>query len=337
MSEADAQSDLRTLQRDLATFARPATGRSLFELAVTVLPFLGLLAGMWASLWAGYWAGLLLALPAGAMLTRLFMIQHDCGHGAFFKHRRANDWTGRAISVFTFTPYDYFKRSHALHHATTGNLDRRGMGDVSTLTAAEYRALPRGKRIFYRMYRHPLVMFGLGPAFLFLLQFRLPIGLMGKGWRPWISTMTTNLVIAVAIFAVIWFLGWMTFVVLYLPVLVVAATIGVWLFYVQHQFDGAHWDREGDWDFHQAALHGSSHYALPTVLRWVSANIGIHHIHHLSSRIPFYRLPRVLRARPELQQVSRLTLRQSLRSVRLKLWCETSRRLVTFREAKAAA
>lgn len=332
-----APMDLRALHRELAAFARPSLGRSLFELAVTAIPFLGLLFGMWFLFSIGYWSAIALAVPAGALLVRLFMIQHDCGHGAFFKSRAANDWVGRVIGMFTFTPYDYFKRSHALHHATTGNLDKRGMGDVATLTLNEYRALPLGKRLFYRLYRNPLVLFGFAPAFLFLLQFRLPLGLMRKGWRPWASTMTTNVVIGGAIAAMIVFLGWMTFVLLYLPVIVVAATAGVWLFYVQHQFEGATWDRDEEWNFHHSALHGSSYYALPQPLRWISANIGMHHVHHLSSRIPFYNLSKVLRARPELQQVSRLTLWQSLGSVRLKLWCEERRQLVGFREAKEAA
>ncbi len=328
------KTDPRTLRRELAPYARPTTGRGLFELAVTALPFLLLLVGMWAALAAGYWIGLILALPAGAMLVRLFMIQHDCGHGSFFPRQRINDWVGRVIGVLTLTPYGYFKRSHALHHATTGNLDRRGMGDVTTLTVREYRDLPLLRRALYRLYRNPFFLFGIAPALLFVLQFRLPLGLMRGGWRPWVSTMANNLAIAAFIAGAIWLIGWSTFVLIYPPVLLLAATAGVWLFYVQHQFEGARWDRGDDWEFHDAALHGSSHYALPPVLRWLSANIGIHHVHHLSSRIPFYRLTRVLRDSPELQQVGRLTIRQSLRSVRLKLWDEEQRRLVTFREAR---
>jgi omega-6 fatty acid desaturase (delta-12 desaturase) len=333
---ASAPLDPRVLLREIAEYARPATARSFLELAMTAVPFLLLLVCMWAALSAGYWIAILLAVPAGAMLMRLFMIQHDCGHGSLFSRRATNDWVGRAISVLTFTPYDYFRRSHALHHATTGNLDRRGMGDVSTLTLAEYRALPRWRRAYYRLYRHPLIMFGVGPAFLFLIQFRLPVGLMRSGWRPWISTMSTNLALLLVVGSAIWLVGWATVLLIYLPVLLVAATAGVWMFYVQHQFEGAEWDRQDGWNFHHAALHGSSYYKLPAVLRWVTANIGIHHVHHLSSRIPFYRLGKVLRDRPELQQVSRMTVRESFRSVRLKLWDEEKRGLVTFREARAA-
>jgi omega-6 fatty acid desaturase (delta-12 desaturase) len=328
--------DPQTLLRDIAAYARPRTSRSLVELTITAVPFVLLLSLMWVAVGSGYWLALLLALPAGVMLVRLFMIQHDCGHGSFFRRRAANDWLGRVLSVVTLTPYGYFRRSHAMHHARTGNLDHRGIGDVSTLTVREYQGRSRSGRFVYRVYRNPIVLFGIGPAYLFLLQYRLPVGLMHGGWRPWMSTMATNAVLALFVALAIWWLGAAQFLLVYLPVMIVAATIGVWLFYVQHQFEGTHWDRDEDWSFHEAALHGSSHYDLPGVLRWLTANIGIHHIHHLSSRIPFYRLGKVLRDRPELRAVSRLTLRQSLRTVTLALWDEDQRRLVTFRQAKAA-
>jgi omega-6 fatty acid desaturase (delta-12 desaturase) len=327
--------DPRSLLRDIAAYAKPQTGRSLLELAVTAIPFLLLLTAMWVAVGAGYWIALLLAVPAGVMLVRLFMIQHDCGHGSFFPRRAANDWLGRVLGVFTLTPYDYFKRSHAMHHARTGNLDHRGIGDVATLTVREYQEKSRWGRLVYRLYRNPIILFGIGPAYLFILQYRLPVGLMRSGWRPWLSTMATNVALVAFIALAIWALGAAQFLLVYVPVLIVASTIGVWLFYVQHQFDGAHWDRDENWSFHEAALHGSSHYDLPGVLRWLTANIGIHHIHHLSSRIPFYRLDSVLRDRPELRAVSRLTLRESLRTVTLALWDEDQRRLVTFRQAKA--
>jgi acyl-lipid omega-6 desaturase (Delta-12 desaturase) len=326
--------DPSILRREVTRYARPAVGRSLFELAVTAIPFIALLVLMWLALSSGYWLALLLALPAGAFLMRLFMIQHDCGHGAFFSRRRANDWVGRVLGVLTFTPYDYFKRSHALHHATMGNLDKRGMGDVATLTVGEYRQRSWFGRLLYRIYRHPLILFGIGPAFLFVLQFRLPLGLIGKGAGPWISTMATNVGIAALLAAAVWLVGWMNLLLIYVPILLLAATAGVWLFYVQHQFEHTRWDKGADWRFHDAALHGSSYYALPRLLRWVTANIGVHHVHHLSSRIPFYRLEKVLRDRPELRQIGRITLRQSLGTVRLALWDEESRRLVSFRQAK---
>jgi omega-6 fatty acid desaturase (delta-12 desaturase) len=264
-----------------------------------------------------------------------WMIQHDCGHGTFSSYRQANDWVGRCIGVLTLTPYDVWRRSHAIHHATSGNLDRRGVGDVDTLTVREYRALSRWGAIRYRLYRHPLVMFGLGPAYLFVLQHRLPVGAMGEGWRPWVSTMATNLGIAAIAAMLIWFVGIRAFLLVHLPITLLAATAGVWLFYVQHQFERTTWQHGNKWNKHEAALHGSSYYDLPWLLRWFTANVGVHHVHHLCSRIPYYRLPRVLRDFPELRNVGRVTLFESVRCVRLVLWDETQRRLVSFREARA--
>ena len=288
----------------------------------------------WAALDAGYWAGLVLALPAAGLLVRLFMIQHDCGHGAFFRRRAANDWVGRVIGVLTVTPFDCWRRSHALHHAGSGNLDSRGIGDIDTLTLDEFRALTPARRLAYRIYRHPAVMFGIGPTYQFLLRHRLPLGHMRSGWRPWVSAMATNAAMLLLAGLMTAWIGVVPFLWVQLPIMVLAASIGVWLFYVQHQFEGALWERGDDWSFHRAALHGSSHYDLPRVLRWFTANIGIHHIHHLSSRIPYYRLPDVLRDWPELRNVGRLTLWQSLGAVRLVLWDERKRRLISFREAR---
>jgi omega-6 fatty acid desaturase (delta-12 desaturase) len=243
---------------------------------------------------------------------------------------------GRALGVLTMTPYDHWRRCHAIHHATSGNLDRRGIGDIKTLTVREYFARNWRDRLRYRLYRHPLVMFGLGPAYVFLLENRLPIGFMRKGSMPWLSTMTTNAGILLASGLLILFVGFTTLLVVHLPIVVLAATMGVWLFYVQHQFETTTWDETTDWRQPEAALHGSSHYDLPPVLRWFSANIGVHHVHHLSSGVPFYRLPDVLRTYPELREVGRLTLWQSLICVRLTLWDEETRRLMSFREARAA-
>jgi len=329
--------DPRALLRDMAAYAKPHTGRSLFELVVTAVPFLLLLGMMGWGVSSGFWLSLVLTIPAGGFLLRLFLIQHDCGHGSFFRKRAANDWVGRAIGVLTMTPYDYWKRTHAVHHARTGNLDSRGVGDVNTLTVEEYRSRPLWRRIFYRLYRHPAILFGVGPAYVFLIQHRLPIGVMRGGWRVWVSAMATNAAIAGIAALSIWQFGAMTLLLVYLPTFLLAATAGVWLFYVQHQFEDAHWERDEEWSFHEAALHGSSHLDLPAVLRWFTANIGIHHIHHLSSRIPSYRLSEVLRDRPELRDVKRLTLWQSFKMVPLALWDEERRKLVSFRQAKALA
>lgn len=307
----------------------------MFEIAVTAVPFALLWFLTWAALSAGYALGLLLAVPAGAFLVRLFLIQHDCGHGAFFRSQAGNDWVGRILGVLTFTPYDYWRRCHAIHHASSGNLDARGVGDVDTLTVAEFRALSPARRFLYRLYRHPLVLFGFGPTYLFLLRHRLPIGMMSKGWRPWLSAMGTNAAILVVAGALVPVMGLKLFLLVHLPILLVAASLGTWLFYVQHQFEHTHWERGEGWSFHEAALRGSSHYVLPPILRWLSANISIHHVHHLASRIPYYRLPDVLREIPALAGLSRVTLKESLGTVRLVLWDEEKRRLVSFEEARA--
>jgi omega-6 fatty acid desaturase (delta-12 desaturase) len=278
-----------------------------------------------------------LTIPAAGFLVRLFILQHDCGHGALFSRRNANDWTGRIIGILTLTPYDYWRRTHAVHHATAGDLDRRGIGDVKTLTVKEYQAMPWHGRASYRLYRHPAIMFGLGPAWLFICQYRLPFGLMRAGVQPWASTVATNIGIALPTAGLIWILGLGPFLMVQLPITLMAATAGVWLFYVQHQFEETHWSEGESWNFQSAALHGSSHYELPLILRWFTGNIGIHHVHHLASRIPFYRLPQVLVDHPELRDMSRITLLQSLRCVKLALWDEQAKRLVSFGEARAAA
>jgi acyl-lipid omega-6 desaturase (Delta-12 desaturase) len=329
-----AETAARVLTQDLAYYRSPDLGRSVVELLVTIVPFVLLWLLMWLALQIGYGLYLVLAVPTAGFLVRLFMIQHDCGHGAFFRSRQANDWVGRALGVLTLTPYDFWRRTHAVHHATSGNLDRRGMGDIDTLTVREYRSLSRWGRVRYRIYRHPLVMFGLGPAYLFFLQYRLPIGLMRAGWRPWLSTMVTNLAILLLASIGIWIVGVVPFVLVHLPIMLIGASLGVWLFYVQHQFEDTFWAHDRVWSMHEAALHGSSHYDLPLVLRWFTANIGMHHIHHLCSRIPFYRLPRALRHHPDLANIGRLTLGQSLSCVRLVLWDEASRRLISFRELR---
>lgn len=327
--------DGRSLLKKVAPFRQPHRGRSLFELAITAFPLALLYAATWALLSEGQLWALLLTIPAGGFLLRLFLIQHDCGHGAFFSYRHWNDWLGRSLGVLTLTPYDYWRRSHAKHHASTGNLDQRGVGDIDTLTVAEYRKLSRARRLWYKVYRHPIVLFGIGPTYLFLLRHRLPIGMMSQGWRPWLSALGTNAGIALICGALIWAMGWKLFALIHLPITLFAASLGVWFFYVQHQFEQTHWDKEADWSFHEAAVHGSSHYVLPPVLRWFSANIGVHHVHHLASRIPFYRLPAVLREVPALATVNRIGLRESLGAVRLVLWDEQKRRLISFAEARA--
>jgi omega-6 fatty acid desaturase (delta-12 desaturase) len=331
--QVPAVTDLRALTQSLAHYREPDHGRSVVEILITVVPFVLLWLLMWFSLHIGYGLYLLLAVPAAGFLVRLFMIQHDCGHGSFFRHRLANDWVGRVLGVFTLTPYDFWRRAHGIHHATSGNLDRRGVGDIDTLTVREYLALSRWRRLGYRLYRHPMVLFGVGPTYLFILRQRLPLGLP-PGGGAWFSTMATNAAIALVVAAVMWWGGVGPFLLVHLPITMLGGAAGVWLFYVQHQFEHTTWSEDRDWSFPTAALYGSSHYDLPAVLRWFTANIGVHHVHHLCSRIPFYRLPLALRDHPELANVGRLTLSQSLACVRLVLWDETARRLITFRELR---
>jgi omega-6 fatty acid desaturase (delta-12 desaturase) len=316
----------------LNRYREPSVARSTFELAVTLAAFALVWLLMWAVLPLSYVLTLLLALPAAGLLVRLFIVQHDCGHGAFFRTRGANDWAGRAIGALTLTPYDAWRRSHNSHHASSGNLDERGIGDIDTLTVKEYQQRSRWQRLYYRAYRHPIVMFVIGPAYLFLVKHRLPFGYMRKGWEPWISTMATNAATGVLVAAMIWLVGVGPFLLVHLPITLLAASIGVWLFYVQHQFEETTWVDDSSWNMHEAALHGSSHYDLPLVLRWLSGNIGVHHVHHLCSRIPFYRLPEVLKNHPELNETSKLTIRESLETVRLVLWDEDARRLISFKD-----
>lgn len=317
----------------LAQYREPSTLRSLFELAITIGPFVLLWILAWLSLGVSYWLTAAISLVNAAFLVRLFAIQHDCGHGSFLKNRVASDWLGRAIGVLTLTPYDVWRRSHAIHHSSSGNLGQRGMGDIHTLTVAEYGAMTPRSRFLYRLYRSPFVLFGLGPFYTFFLENRLPFGFMASA-RYWVYAMATNAAIFVALALVLIFGGWMPILLIFLPSTILAATLGVWLFYVQHQFETTHWDAEEDWQLHDAALHGSSHYVLPSILQWSSANIGIHHVHHLNSRIPFYRLPEVLRDHKDLADRNRMTIRQSFASVRLHLWDEDSRRLLSFAQAK---
>ncbi len=334
MNKAGADFQDRAWTKVLARYREPSRWRSLFELAVTVVPFASLWAVALAAVTHQHFWGLLLTVPAAGFLLRLFVIQHDCGHGAFFPSRLANDWLGRVLGVLTLTPYGYWRRTHATHHATSGNLDQRGIGDVTTLTVAEYVALPWPRRFAYRLYRHPAFMFGIASTFLFVVQYRVPIGLMRAGFQPWLSTLGTTLAIALAAAAVIWAVGLVPFLLVHVPVTLMAAGAGVWLFFIQHQFEDTVWERDPHWRFQHAALHGSSHYDLPPGLRWLTGHIGVHHVHHLSSRVPFYRLPAVLRDHPELREIGRLTLLESLACVKLVLWDEERKQLVSFKDVR---
>jgi len=318
----------------LAKYRDPSTLRSSYEVAVTIAPFLLLWGLAWWSLSYSYLAAFAISLLNGAFLLRLFTIQHDCGHGSLFSNRTASDWIGRALGVLTLTPYDVWRRTHSIHHGAAGNLSQRGIGDIYTMTLEEYQAQSKFEQLKYRLYRNPIVLFGFGPSYLFLLQNRLPLGLT-HARKYWVSAMGTNVALIAALGVIWYFGGWGPILLIFLPSTLLAATAGMWLFYVQHQFEETHWDRQENWDVHEAALKGSSHYVMPKPLQWLSANIGIHHVHHLYSRIPFYRLPEVLRDHAELVDNNRMTIWESLSFARLHIWDEKSRRLLSFAQARA--
>ena len=317
----------------LAPYRVISNRRAIFEITVTVAAF----AALWAASWWLYhfsvFASLALAVPAAAFLVRLFMVQHDCGHLAMFTSKHANNWVGRVLGFFTLTPFDYWRHAHAQHHMGSGNLERRGIGDITTLTLAEYQSHSLWGRFKYRLYRNPLVLFGVGPIFIFLIAQRFPLDTFKNGPAAWISVFGTNAALLVFAVVMIYVMGIPAFLAVHLPVVVLAAAAGVWLFYVQHQFDETHWSHPPEWNQEEAALHGSSYYDLPQPLAWLTGNIGIHHLHHLSSRIPFYRLPQVLKDFPDLKEVGRITLWQSFKCINLALWDEGSRKLISFREA----
>jgi len=250
----------------------------------------------------------------------------------FYNNRTLSDWTGRFLGVLTLTPYDVWRRTHSEHHSGAGNLERQGMGDINTKTVSEYQALSNFQKFAYKLYRNPFVLFAIIPTYLFIFQNRLPLGLTKAGSKYWISAMGTNLSILLLLSGIYYFGGFAPILFIFLPSTILAATFGVWLFYVQHQFEDTHWDREEEWDMHKAALEGSSHYDLPLILHWFSANIGIHHVHHLYSRIPFYRLQQIIKDYPALSENQRLSVYESFASVKLHLWDETDRKLISYKQ-----
>ena len=318
----------------LAPYFGADTWRSLIQLLSSGALFLLFwLLAYWA-LGVSYWLTLLFALGATGFLMRLFMIQHDCGHGSFFRSRRARNVVGFAIGVLTLTPYEYWRKTHAYHHAHSGDLDHRGFGDIDTLTIQEYCDKSPWGRLAYRVYRNPLVLFGFGAVFHFVVVHRYPWSVPRAWKQAWRSVWLTNLALAVIVSVMALTIGLKSFLLVHAPVVLFTCAAGVWLFYVQHQFEETYWHRAENWDYYDAALEGSSYLVLPKPLQWLTANIGIHHVHHLSARIPNYKLQQAMEEVPELQSPTRVTIRESFRLLGLTLWDEVEERLVGFREAR---
>ncbi len=312
---------------------KPSTLRALWQLINTLGPYALLWCLMYRTIQISSWLTLPLALLAGAFLVRIFIIFHDCGHGSFFKSRAANDVLGFVTGALSLTPYYHWRWEHSIHHATSGHLDRRGTGDIWTMTVQEYLESSRWKRFAYRLARNPFVLFVIAPTYLFLVRQRFPS--RGANKRERHSVYWMNLAIfgmAAAMSAVF---GLLPYLILQIAIMAIAGAGGVWLFYVQHQFEGVYWERADEWDYTAAALQGSSFYKLPKILQWFSGNIGFHHIHHLSSRIPNYNLERCHHAHPLFQSVKPVTLLTSLKSFTFRLWDEQQKRLVGFGHLKS--
>jgi len=321
-----------TWKRIVARYENPALGRSLWQVASTVVSYGVLWYLMHRSVAISYWITLALAILAAGFLVRLFIIFHDCGHGSFFKSRKANDTLGVITGILTFTPYYQWRHKHAIHHATSGDLDRRGTGDVWTMTVREYLDAPRWRRFAYRLIRNPVVLFGIAPLLLLVVGQRFTWRKADRRERT--NVLWTNLAIFGMAALLAWLMGLKAYLVIQVTVLMIAGSVGVWLFYVQHQFEGAYWARRGDWDYVTAALQGSSYYRLPKVLQWFTGNIGFHHIHHLSPGIPNYNLEKCHKADPLLQSATHITLLASLKSFSHRLWDEQRQRWVGYRDLR---
>lgn len=325
--------DKQRLRHNLATYQRPCTASSTWQLVNTLVPFALLWAAAYYTLQVSFWLALPVILLASGFLIRTFIIFHDCGHQSFFRSRRVNNFWGFVTGILTFTPYFYWTKNHARHHATSGNLDKRGQGDVWMMTVDEYMRAPRKQRMWYRFYRHPFVMLVLGPLFLILVTHRFSRRKVTKKER--LGLYFTNVGILIVAAGLSWAMGLKAYLIIQFFTLLFGLMFGVWLFYVQHQFEGVYWSRNNEWDFVEASLEGGSFYDLPIVLRWFTGSIGYHHIHHLNPRIPNYRLARCQDEISDLQRTPRVGFFASLKALGYRLWDEESNRLIGFREARA--
>jgi len=319
---------LRPWKEAIARYQRPALWRGIWQVINTLVPYIALWVLIDRSLAVSFWLALPLALLAGGFLVRIFIIFHDCAHGSFFRSQRANEFLGNLMGVLCFTPFYRWRWEHSIHHASAGDLDRRGTGDVWTMTVQEYLAASHWKRFAYRLARNPFILFVVAPLVLFLVLERLPTSKEGN--RERLSVYGTNLALLLMVSAMSWAIGWKAYLLLQLTAVVVAGSAGVWLFYVQHQFEGVYWERAEEWDYEKAALQGSSYYKLPRLLQWFSGNIGFHHIHRLSPRIPTYPLGQCHLSEPLFQAVKPITLLSSFKCLTFSLWDERSRRLVGY-------
>lgn len=328
------QSTREELIQSVSKYAQPEYQKAFWQISNTFVPYLGLWALMILSVLHGfpYWITLLLSVAASGFLVRIFIFFHDCCHVAFFPSRRANRILGYIAGIMTFTPFEDWQRTHIIHHSASGDLDRRGVGDIWTLTVEEYLSAPRFKRFIYRLFRNPLFLFTIIPLVLFLIIQRFPS--KGAKKRERYSVIFTNVAIAAIITVMSLTLGFQNYLLIQLPVIIMSASAGMWLFYVQHQYEGVYWSRHQSWDLTRSGLEGSSYYKLPKVLQWIVGNIGLHHIHHVKANIPNYNLQRCYNEVSALQTVAPLTLRKSLKSLWLNLWDEQRQKLVSFRSIR---
>lgn len=317
------------LKESIAPFEHADTRRSMWQIINTILPFLLLWSLAYCSLSVSLWLTFAFVVPASGFLVRTFIIFHDCCHLAFFKSKKANAFVGNITGLFTTFPYEQWKFEHAVHHATNGNLDRRGTGDIWTLTATEYLALSRFRKLLYRIYRNPIVLFGFGPVFLLFIRYRFNRRNASSKER-W-NTYGTNFAVVAVGATLLWLLGWKSLVLVEAPILYLSAAMGIWLFYVQHQFDDGYFENAENWCYESAAMEGSSFYKLPKVLQWLTGNIGFHHIHHLSSRIPNYKLQQVSETNPVFGDIPSIGFWSSLRCLRHRLWDDRGKKFITFK------